>query len=271
MMAAVVAAMLIGGLWALRYGMEPPGEPRVQRRRRRLGSARWPLVIGASGGLLVFAVTGWPITLVAGPAVAVTLPWLLAAPGSRQVDLLAALDRWVHQITATVGTGRSISDALRRSRRGAPSMLAEPIGNLVARLDDRWTTTAALRAMADEIDSPDGDAVIAALIVASERGGTGASTVLSTLAESNQRRLRALREIETEREKPRVVVRQVTGITGLVLAAAFVVGHGYFEPYGTPLGQVVLAFLVAAYLGSLVLLRAIATPPAQARILRRMT
>lgn len=271
MMAALVAMALIGGFLALRYGLTVPPAPKLQRRRRRLGRVRRPVAIGVVAGIVAFVVTGWPVLLLAGPVVGVALPWLLSGPGNRQVELLSALDRWVHGITATVGTGRSITDAVRRSRRGVPTLLEEPVTHLIARLDDRWTMTQALRTMADELDSPDADAVIAALIVASERGGTGASTVLSTLADSNQRRLRALREIETERAKPRIVVRQVTMITGVVLVVAFLAGQAYFEPYGSPVGQVILAVLIAAYLGALVLLRLIATPPVQARILRRVS
>lgn len=270
MIAALVALAVMGGFWAIRHGLRPPTEP-LQRRRRHWGLPRRPILIGAAAGLVAFGLTGWPVVLVAGPVAGATLPWLLSGPGTRQIDLLSALDRWVHGITATVGTGRSITDALRRSRRGVPPLLEESVTRLVARLDDRWTTSHALRVMADELDSPDADAVIAALIVAGERGGTGAGVVLSALADSNQRRLRALRDIETERAKPRVVVRQVTAVTGIVLVAAVLVGRDYFEPYGTPVGQIIFACLVAAYLASLVLLRLIATPPAQARILRRVS
>lgn len=273
MIAAVVAVALIGGGWALWLGLRanPAPVPTPVRRRRRLGRGRRTLLVGFAAGLVGFAITGWPVLLLAGPVVAVALPWLLSGPGSSQVEMLAALDRWVHGLAATVGTGRSITDALRHSRRGAPARLAPALAALGDRLNNRWSTTAALRAMADDLDSPDADAVIAALMVAAERGGTGTNTVLLALAESNQRRLRALRDIEAERAKPRVVVRQVTAITGVVLVVAMVVGRDFFEPYGSPLGQVVLAVLVAAYLGSLVLLRLIATPPAQARILRGST
>lgn len=272
MMAALAAIAVIGGAWALVFGCRRVQVgPGVHRRRRRVGPVGRPLLIGAAIGVAMFAVTGWPVVLVIGPAAALVVPWLLASPTNRQVELLAALDRWVHQLSATVGTGRSITDAVRQSVRGAPELLQPAVAQVVLRLDQRWSTTDALRAMADDLDSPDADAVLAALIVAAERGGTGTTTVLLALAESNQRRLRAMREIETERAKPRVVVRQVTGITVVVLTMAMVVGRGFFEPYGSVTGQIVLAVLLAAYLGSLVLLRFIATPPPQARILRRVS
>ena len=53
--------------------------------------------------------------------------------------------------------------------------MADEISLLVTRLNSRWETRDALMRFADEVDSPDADAVIAALILASNRGANGAS------------------------------------------------------------------------------------------------
>jgi Flp pilus assembly protein TadB len=137
-------------------------------------------------------------------------------------------------------------------------------------LDDRWTIEQALLAMAEELDSPDADAVLAALALAAQRGGTGAGTTLSALADNLQDRLRALREISTERAKPRFVVRQVTLITAVVLGMAMLFGGSFFAPFGTPIGQLLLGVLVTAYLSSLLFLRRMTLPRPRQRILRRV-
>lgn len=237
----------------------------VMRPSARLG------FVGAAAGVIAFAVTGWAVLLPLIPLVTVSLGVLLAAPPQREIALLEALDRWVRSLTATLPTGRSITDAIRVSRRLAPPLLREPIALMVRRLDERWTVPEALRALADELDSPDADAVIAALILAADRGGTGATATLAALAESTQERLRALREIETERAKPRIVVRQITMITMAVLVAALLFGGSFFEPYGTPTGQVILLVLALAYVGSLVMLRRMTVPRRRERILRRQS
>ncbi len=105
---------------------------------------------------------------------------------------------------------------------------------LVARLNDRWRTGDALRAFADDLDTADADAVVAALILSAERGGQGRRATLHELAESIQDRIRALREVEAEREKPRIVVRQVTTITMIVIAAVAVINPGYFAALASP-------------------------------------
>ena len=65
---------------------------------------------------------------------------------------------------------------------GADKTVAEEISTLVARLNNRWDSRDALRRFADDLDSPDADAVIAALILASNRGANGASVTLQALA-----------------------------------------------------------------------------------------
>lgn len=212
--------------------------------------------------------TGWPLMLVVIPVAVIGLPSLLSAPRQIEIELLGALDRWVRGMTATLATGKSITDALRHSALQPPAELAEPLVLLVRRLDDRWTPTDALAAFADELGNADADAVVASLILAVRRGGSGAIVSLSALADSIQERLRALREIEAERAKPRAVVRQVTAITLVVLAGAMVFGRGFFAPYGTPLGQVLLAVLLVLYVGSLAMLRRMTLPRHRERILR---
>ena len=279
--AAVCAILLVGGALAVAAGWRDQGRPRERRQRRPWTESAWVrrfgpgriaraaawLAIGAGAA----AMTGWPLLAVLCPALGIAVPYLLGKPVDHELELLQALDRWVRTLAAILPTGRSIGDAIRVSTRQAPDLLAEPLTLLVQRMDDRWTLPAALHAMADELDSADADAVLAALSLAAERGGTGAQATLTALADAIQDRLRALREIETERAKPRLVVRQVTVITLVVLGGALVFGGSFFEPYRTPLGQVILVVLVAGYLGSLLALRRMALPRPRQRILGRAT
>jgi len=279
LIAVACGALLAGGVVLVIAGLvpRPPSSTAsstslwttILRRLRTSQARRATLRTAAAivAGIVLFALTGWPLMLVLAPAAALGIPLLLAAPTNREVDLLVALDRWVRSLAATIPTGRSVTESVRLSVRQAPDLLKEPLSITLLRMDDRWSTPDALRALADDLASPDADAVIAALILAAERGGTGATTTLNALAESIQDRLRALREIETERAKPRIVVRQVTIITLVFLTGSLLLGRAFFEPYGTPLGQVILAALIAIYVGSLVMLRRMTLPRERERIL----
>jgi tight adherence protein B len=217
----------------------------------------------------VAAVSGWVVAIVVAPLLALGLPYLLTLPQARDIELLEALDRWVRSLSATLSTGRSVSDSIRLSRRTAPPAIATEVGVLVSRLDNRWNTHEALQKFADDLDSADADPIVAALMLASDRGAVGASTTLGELAESIQDQLRGRRLIETERNKPYVVVRQVTVITMITLVGVFVLSPGFFAAYRTPVGQMVLSVLIVAYIGSLVLLRRRAKQAPRARVLVR--
>ncbi|MEL4356527.1 MULTISPECIES: type II secretion system F family protein [unclassified Luteococcus] len=222
-----------------------------------------------AGAVVAFLVTGWALLLVAVPLVVIGLPALLSEPSNRDLVILEALDRWVRGLAASLPTGKSVTDAIRATAPQAPEQIRGPVQVMVARLDARWTTRESLVALADDLDSADADAVLASLILAAERGGVGATAILTELAESIQARLRALREIEAERAKPRVVVRQVTMISLVAITLALLLQPSFFRAYRTPIGQVLMLGQLLAYAGSLLAMRRMTIPRRRERIIRR--
>ncbi len=280
--AVLAGVLLVGGVvlvwagwsrsWPERRSRSEPIARRWARLTRRpagrAGTRRDVILVGSLvAGLLGTVITGWAVLVVVAPLLALGLPYLLVLPKQRDVELLEALDRWVRALAASMSTGRSVTDAIRVSRRTAPPVLVADVGRLVDRLNSRWDSADALRSFADALDSPDADGVVAALVLAARRGSDGASQTLAALADSIQDQLRGRRQIETERAKPYVVVRQVTVISLVTLTGMFVLSPGFFAGYATPLGQVILSVLAVCYLGSLLLLRRRAQQPPRERIL----
>jgi tight adherence protein B len=281
-LAITAGLLIIGGLLGIVYGLRRQIRPASQRTesiqqwwarvtRRPQGSRGRQrdliLLLSVIIGCLLAMLTGWLILIVMLPLLALGLPYLLILPKPRDIQLLEALDRWVRSLAVTLGTGKSITDAIRISRRTAPPLLADEINLLVTRLNNRWETRDALMRFADAIDSPDVDGVVAALILASSRGANGASVTLQALADSIQAQLKGRRVIEVERSKPYVVVRQVTVISLSTLVLVFLLSPNFFAPYRTPLGQTLLSALLIIYLASLLLMRRKAHQPDRPRIL----
>jgi Flp pilus assembly protein TadB len=189
-------------------------------------------------------------------AAVIGVPWLLT-PGQmaqNRIGQLEALSEWTQRLAGLLRLGMGLEQAMMTSRQGAPDELATQIINLSDRLRLGWRPEAALRAFADELDDVTADKVVAALILSVNDRGPGLAQALEDLAGTVRDEVAKKRAIEADRAKPRTTVRWMTIITvGVVVAGFFV--PSYTKPYSTLLGQLLLAFLMAGFIGVLALMR----------------
>jgi Flp pilus assembly protein TadB len=183
---------------------------------------------------------------------------LSAPPAAVRIDRLEAMEEWTRSLSGVLTVGVGLEQALVATLRSTPAPISGEVSRLVARLRARWATEDALRAFADELDDATGDLVAANLILGARRRGAGLASVLEGLAESVAADVRARRQVEADRAKPRATARWVTLISASVLVILAVSGT-YVEPYGSPLGQLILVVLLAAYVATLIWMRRMAT------------
>ncbi|MGW5657252.1 type II secretion system F family protein [Streptomyces humi] len=234
---------------AVLHGSQPQSED-ARLRRRTLSIAAvvvfvivW-LVSGnfVGGGLLGAAVVG--------------VPWLItpAQMAKERIGQLEGLSEWTQRLAGLLRLGMGLEQAVITSRQGAPDALAPQILNLSDRLRLGWRPEGALRAFANELDDVTADKVTAALILSANDRGPGLAQALEDLSNTVREEVARKRAIEADRAKPRTTVRWMTIITvGVVVAGFFV--PSYTKPYSTLLGQLVLAFLTAGFVGVLALMR----------------
>ncbi|MFD3328608.1 type II secretion system F family protein [Streptomyces sp. NPDC058701] len=262
---------LTGGLVGLAAGIigttAPEGRPVAARLRagRRLAgrdarmARRTRLVGGALAGLVLWLVTG---VFVAGALVFLAVagvPWLLAPTKSAtaRIGKLEALGDWTQRLANVLRLGRGLDEALQVSRKGCPEDIAAEVGDLVDRLQVGWRPADALRVFGDALDDVTADKVVAALVLSAADRGPGLAQALDDLAESVHEEVSRRRSIEADREKPRTTMRWMTIITLGVVGLGFLI-PSYTAPYGTLLGQLVLAVLAAGFVGVLAMMRQIA-------------
>ena len=258
---ALVAAGLLGVVASLRpRPVAPPTNPRrtaaLRRRVRKIPTrTRVLALVGFGAGALVAVLSGWLVAVVAIPLAVVGLPSLLRSPAeTAQIERLEAMAEWTRNLAGVLTVGVGLEQALVATLRSTPEPIKPEVSRLVARLRARWSTEDALLKFADELDDATGDLVAAYLILGARRRGAGLASVLQGLAESVADDVTARRKVEADRAKPRATARNVTLITLGVLG--FLAFNGQFmAPYGTPLGQALLAVLLGAYAGTLVWLR----------------
>jgi len=267
----LAGALLVAGLIGLVVGLwpiEPKGTkaPRSPGPLQRLVSSsrrtKLLLLAGSMVGVVAWWVTGWVLALVIGPVAVTGLPMLLkTSPAVARIQRLEAMEEWTRSLSGVLTVGVGLEQALVATRRSTPQPIAPEVTRLVARLRARWATEDALRAFADELDDATGDLVAANLILGARRRGAGLACVLNGLAESVAADVRARRQVEADRAKPRATARWVTIISAGVLLVLAISGS-YVEPYSSPIGQVVLVLLLSAYVATLVWMRqmALGTP-----------
>jgi Flp pilus assembly protein TadB len=266
LLAGACGALLVAGPLLSAHALTAPEPPALPKRRRprpmapvdrpaaRRQRALW--VAGGVAAAAVWLVSGWPVAGVLVGLAVVGVPWLLAqfSAGNAAVERLEALQEWVRRTSDILAAGGGLEQTLMRSARTVPEPIQVEVVTLAARLQARWPTARALLAFADDLDDAAGDLVVGALLLGAELRGPGLARVLTELAGSLSEEVTMRRKVEADRAKPRANARWLLLIT--VAAAGLAALNGdYLAPYGTGLGQLVLAAICALIVGCLLWMR----------------
>lgn len=275
LLAALSGALVAAGLAMFVFWLWPaepePARPRrgpslADRVRRIPARTLWLSAGGGIAGVLIAVVTGWWIAVFFLPVAAVGLPVLIVGtPEKERIARMEALAEWTRGLAGVLSAGIGLEQALVAMLRSTPPAILPQVRALVGRMQTSWASEDALRAFADDLDDPTGDLVAAYLILGARRRGGSLATVLQSLADSVAEDVASRRQIEAERAKPRATMRWVTIITagGLGLYAL----SGGMAAYGSPLGQLALAAILALYALSMVWMKRMATPKTLPRII----
>jgi Flp pilus assembly protein TadB len=273
MLTVIVLGATLGlGLVAVVAGLlpTPPAPPRPKANGSRFvvsRRARLMLLAGLGGGVLAWQITGWVLALVVAPVAVLGLPALLSGSDVQsQIAKLEAMAEWTRSLAGVLTVGIGLEQALAISLRSAPAPIEPEVRRLTSRLRARWRTEDALRAFADELNDATGDLIAMNLVLAARKRGTGLASVLEALAESVEEDVRARRQIEADRAKPRATARWVTAISVTVFALLSLTSS-YNTSYRSPIGQVVLVVLLSAYVATLVWLKKMAAGKPWPRLL----
>lgn len=270
MFAAAVAGAASGlvVLAALaRASASASGPARWRMRLQQVDARR--LGIAAAVGAVVLVLTRWPVAAVGSALIIVLWPNVFggAAAARREIERTEALAVWTESMRDTSVGAIGLEQAIPVTSENPPPALQQPLRKLCNRLTARIPLPEALARFADDVNSATADLVVAALILNARVRGEGLAAILGSLADSIRTELETLRRTEEERRQlrrqNRIIVAAILAFVGMQAVFA----QQYVTPYSTPVGQLVLAFILVIFVGAFVRMRKLAEPDAPARFL----
>jgi Flp pilus assembly protein TadB len=240
------------GLVAIIAGLRGAPPPRLPRWLRpgprgaigRLdrGMLRIGLAVGA--GVLVGAVTRWPVGALLAAGAGALLPDLAGGQAAQQaaVARAEAMAAWAEMLRDTLAGAAGLEQAIVATAPVAPAPIRSQVLELAARLERPGARLVpALHAFADELGDPTADLVVAALVLASQRQARRLGELLGALARAARDDATMRLRVEAGRARTRTSVRVVVGMTLAMAAGLVVLNRGYLAPYDSALGQLILA------------------------------
>lgn len=274
------AACALGGagLLAVARGWRPKARGRGAGLRGRAARAvaelppgwrdnyRLLLAAAAVAGVVMWAVTGWPVHGLLAAAIVAGLPFILHPGGSGRAEIsrLEALAEWLQQL-ASVRSGGKPLEATIVALDTVPALLRHEVGAL-AGLSSGVPARTAYRALADDLGDRVGDDIAQLFMDHVTSRGPGLARALTAQASLVARQAADLRDIDAERAKARSEARRVS-LFAIAVVGAILLNGSYAAPFATPLGQLGLVVLAALFVLALLWLRRMAAMDAEPRTL----
>ncbi|ACV79107.1 type II secretion system F family protein [Nakamurella multipartita] len=229
------------------------------------------VVGGALAAIGVLALTGWPVAAAAAGGLIWAWPRLVGGVQAeqRQIARLDALVAWTESLRDTIAGHHSLENALPSSAVHASPLIRPALLRLVGQIRARVPVDRALVMLADELNDPSADLVIAELVLSAKRRGDGLQQRLSSLATTAREELEMRRRIFADRAEIRRGTQIIVVVTVVFAGLLVVFGGDYVRPYSTLSGQVVLAIVVGIFAAAFAWLRRLADQRPVARFLQR--
>ena len=190
------------------------------------------------------------------------------AARARTVERTEALAGWTESLRDLITAGSAIESTIAESARVAPAPIRVEVRALAARLGNNEDFDAALHAFADDLDDPLADLVVIALATAASRqGGSKLTDVLAAAAATARAQVALRHQVEAARAATYTSARVVVAVFVLFAGGLFVLNRSFLEPFGTPVGQLVLLGIGALFAVCAVSMARLAEPERSPRLL----
>ncbi|MGH6655648.1 MAG: type II secretion system F family protein [Actinocrinis sp.] len=261
-------ALFVAGLVGWPSRTKDPTEPSGTDTLRKYGRRS---IIALGAGLLVGLASQWPVLGISVVVLAYFWDKMFGGASSEKLAMrrIEALAMWTESLRDTIAGAVGLEQAIPASARGADPVLRDHLNALLDRLRGRMPLADALQLLADDLDDPSSDLVIAALMLNSKLRGPGLREVLTALGNSAREEVDMRQRVIAQRAGTRRSV-QIIVITVVVFVVGMAVfNRSFVQPYGTPLGELVLALVLGLFGAGFLWLRKLAAVESPGRFLVR--
>lgn len=230
------------------------GHDRTPVDRRRL-------VTAVVAGVVVLAMTGWVLMAVGAAFLVGVWGRLLHDAGAvAERQKVEAIAKWLEDLRDTLrGSSVGVEEALDQVAARPPDALADVMRSYLRHRRQGCRTEEALDDLAAEVSHPTADAAVAALrmVVGGAAGAGRLHGTVQALAVAARDEVVARERIDRTRAVYQQSMQRLVVIGALLVAYLRVAGGDLLQPYGTAVGQVVLALPVAMWGGCVLWLRSL--------------
>ncbi|MEU8585663.1 type II secretion system F family protein [Streptomyces sp. NPDC048664] len=254
---ALGCGVAVGGglalLGAAIRGLPVKPEHEKQRASERAGELlrfagkRGSLAVGT--GLVILLLTRWAVAGLAAGVLVFFWDRLFGGAAEERSAMLRieALASWTESLRDTIAGAVGLEQAIPASARAAAPALRPHLDALVDRLRSRTPLPDALQDLAQEIDDASADIIVAALILNARLRGPGLRQVLGALAKSAREEVDMRQRVMAQRASTRRSVQIVVAVSVLFVLGLSIFNRSFVEPYGSPMGQLVLALVCGLF------------------------
>jgi Flp pilus assembly protein TadB len=232
-----------------------PAKPEHEKRRANERAAELARFAGRRGslavviGLVVLLLTRWAVAGIAAGVLVFFWNRLFGGAAEERTAMrrVEALASWTESLRDTIAGAVGLEQAIPASARAAAPVLRPHLDALVDRLRARTPLPEALQLLADEIDDASADIIVAALILNARLRGPGLRQVLGALAKSAREEVDMRQRVMAQRASTRRSVQIVVAVSVAFVLGLAVFNRDFVAPYGSPVGQLVLALVCALF------------------------
>jgi tight adherence protein B len=226
---------------------EPKGNTNPAVRRSALSGAvlRWPeATIAGVLGISIALITKWPVAGCLSGAIVLGAPsFVRATKRTADVGRTEAIAVWTELLRDTIAAASGLTQAIIATASLAPQAIRPSVSALASRLSSGVPMPEALRMFATDLDDPNADLVVCALLLAASARTNRLVDLLSALSASMREEVGMLLRVEAGRASAKSGVRTIAVFSATIIAVLVVVAKQYLSPFGSADGQ--LALLMA--------------------------